>query len=289
MQAPSAPTARPTRRCPAGRGDVCARSGTIDPFATSRMASTATRPSQVTLLPRVASSWPPPTAASHPSASPTGSASAGAAPPLGRRTGGWLVHPLSRTPAAPRRCSSSSDEAGSVPGPAAHTTRRPAAQEAWRRTSPADSSSVGSGSPDEAPVSRRSAASSRSRSSSKSATICSRCGEASPRTASRSSSVRCSSRSRVHRHASRCSSSISSCAAVASAAAAASTANSKPGGNDEPAGRAPPSAGVGVAAVGSAWCGPLGRSAMSDTCCTVLLGSCCSAVPNNGSIDGGRC
>ena len=153
--------------------------GTIEPSATSRMAHTATLPSQVTLLPRVSSSCPPPTAASQPSASPTGSASAGAAPPLGSRTGGWLVHPLSSTPWSPRRCTSSSDEAGSVPGPAAQTTRRPAAHDACSRTSPADSNRMGSGASPLVSTRRLSAASSRSRSSSKSAMICSRTGESS--------------------------------------------------------------------------------------------------------------
>ena len=236
--------------------------GTIEPSATRRMAHTATRPSQVTLLPRASSSWPPPTAASQPSASPTGRASAGAAPPLGRRTGGWLVQPLSSTPCSPSRCSSSSDDAGSVPGPAAHTTSRPAAQEACRRTSPADSSRIGAGSSPSVPTRRRSAASRRSRSSSKSEMTCSRTGESSVRTRSRSSSVRCSSRSSDQRQAERCSASISNWAEVASAAAAASTANSKPGGT--------------APVRGAASCG---RSVMSDTCCNVLLGSLGSVVP----------
>ena len=235
----------------------------MEPPATRRTAQTATRPSQVTLLPMVSSSsWPPPTAVSHPRASPMGRASAGAAPLDGRRTGGWLVHPDDSTPACSRRASSSSFVAGSVPGPAAHTTSRPAAQEAWSRTSPADSSKVGSAPSSSAPVRRRNAASRRSRSSSKSATTWSRTALSRQRTDSRSASVRCRSRSSVQRQAERCSSSSCSCSTEASAAAAARTANSN-AGVDTPAG---------------------GGSITCDTCCVY---SSAGPADGGGAVLGG--
>jgi hypothetical protein len=109
----------------------------------------AARPNHATLAPTPSRPSPPPTATSQPRASPTGIARAAARAPDGSGTAGKGDQPTAGPPMASRRSDNSSAVAGSVPGPAAHTTTLPPPHDACSRTSPAGSAAAMAATADE--------------------------------------------------------------------------------------------------------------------------------------------